>query len=107
MRGKTNHIDGDVLAHLARLRRRMSPGKRAAYDERIVAIRTVLELADHRRKRRLSQKTIAERMGVIQPVIARLEKPFDATWRRPSLSVLSRYAAALGLVLEVRLHRAA
>ncbi|MBI3016338.1 MAG: XRE family transcriptional regulator [Candidatus Tectomicrobia bacterium] len=107
MRGKTNHIDGDALAHLARLRRRLSPEERAAYDERILAIRTVLELADHRRKRRLSQKTIAERMGVTQPVIARLEKPFDAAWRQPSLSVLSRYAAALGLVLEVRLRRAA
>ncbi len=107
MRGKTNHIDGDVLTHLARLRRRLSPEERAAYDERILAIRTVLELAEHRRKRRLSQKTIAERMGVTQPVIARLEKPFDAAWRQPSLSVLSRYAAALGLVLEVRLRRAA
>lgn len=107
MRGKTNHIDGDVLAHLARLRRRMSPEERAAYDERILAIRTVLELAEHRRKRRISQNTIAERMGVTQPVIARLEKPFDAAWRQPSLSVLSRYAAALGLVLEVRLRRAA
>ncbi len=107
MRRQTNHIGGDVLAHLAQLRRRMSPEERAAYDERILAIRTVLELADHRRKRRLSQKTIAERMGVKQPVIARLEKPFDAAWRQPSLSVLSRYAAALGLVLEVRLRRAA
>ena len=107
MRKKADRIGGDVLAHLARLRRRMSPEERAAYDERILAIRTVLELADHRRKRRISQKTIAERMGVTQPVIARLEKPLDAAWRQPSLSVLSRYAAALGLVLEVRLRWAA
>ncbi len=107
MSRKASRIGGDVMAHLVRLRRRMSPGERAAYDERILAIRAVLELAEHRRKRRLSQKTIAERMGVTQPVIARLEKPFDAAWRQPSLSVLSRYAAALGLVLEVRLRRAA
>jgi phage-related protein len=38
-----------------------------------------------------------------QLVIARLEKPLEPTWRQPSLSVLSRYAAALGLVLEVPL----
>jgi len=107
MSRKASGIGGDVLAHLARLRRRMSPEERAAYDERVLAIRTVLELAEHRRKRRLSQKAIAERMGVTQPVIARLEKPFDAAWRQPSLSVLSRFAAALGLVLEVRLRRAA
>jgi transcriptional regulator with XRE-family HTH domain len=96
-----------VLAHLARLRRRTPPEERAAYDERILAIRTVLELAEHRRKRQLSQRIIAERMGVTQPVIARLEKPFDAAWHQPSLSVLSRYAAAMGLVLEVRLRCAA
>lgn len=46
-------------------------------------------------------------MGVSQPVIARPEKPLEPTWRQPSLSVLSRYAAALGLVLEVRLRPAA
>ncbi len=107
MKRKANEIGGDVLAHLARLRRRMSPDERAAHDERVLAIRTVLELAEQRRKRGLSQKMIAQRMGVTQPVIARLEKPFDSAWRQPSLSVLSRYAAALGLVLEVRLRRAA
>jgi transcriptional regulator with XRE-family HTH domain len=67
----------------------------------------VLELVEQRHKRRLSQRTLAERMGVSQPVIARLEKPLEPTWRQPSLSVLSRYAAALGLVLEVRLRPAA
>src|SRR3970282_1977359 len=102
---KASGIGGDVLAHLARLRRRMSPEERAAYDERVLAIRTVLELAEHRRKGRLSQKIIARPLGETPPVRPRLEKPFDAAWRHPSLSVLSRYAAALGLVLEVRLRR--
>lgn len=104
---KVNHIGGDVLAHLARLRRRMTPEERVTYDERILAIRTILELVEHRRKLRASQKTVADRMGVKQPVVARLEKPFESAWRQPSLSVLARYAAALGLVLEVRLRRAA
>jgi hypothetical protein len=41
-------------------------------------------------------------MGVSQPVVARPEKPLEPMWRPPSMSVLSRYAAALGLVLELR-----
>ncbi len=107
MRKKPNHVGANALAHFARLRRRLSADERAAYDERMLAIRAILELAEHRRKRRLSQRAIADQMGVKQPVVARLEKPFEPAWRQPSLSVLSRYAAALGLVLEVRLRRAA
>jgi transcriptional regulator with XRE-family HTH domain len=95
------------MTHLAALRKDMCAEERAAYDERVLAIRTVLELVEQRKKRRLAQRTVAERMGVSQPVIARLEKPLETTWRQPSLSVLSRYAAALGLALEVHLRPAA
>jgi len=95
------------LAHLAHLRRQLPPEERAAYDERVLAIHTILELAEHRRKQGLSQEQVAKGMGVSQPVIARLEKPFESSWRQPSLSVLARYAAALGLTLEVRVRRAA
>jgi DNA-binding XRE family transcriptional regulator len=107
MKARRQIADDDVAAHLAALRNRMTAEERAAYDERVVAIRTMLELVDHRKKRRLSQQTIADRMGVTQPVIARLEKPLEPKWRQPSLSVLSRYAAALGLILELRLRPAA
>lgn len=107
MKGRRQAGKNDVMAHLAALRNGMTAKERAAYDERVLAIRTVLELVEQRKKRRLSQRTIAERMGVSQPVIARLEKPLEPTWRQPSLSVLSRYAAGLGLVLEVRLRPAA
>lgn len=107
MRGKERPANEDPLAHLARLRRELPPEERAAYDERVLAMRTVLELAEHRRRRGLSQQQITKRMDVSQPVIARLEKPFEPSWRQPSLSVLSRYAAALGLTLEVRVRRAA
>ena len=107
MRGKGRAVAEDPLLHLTQLRRELSPEERAAYDERVLAIRTVLELAEHRRKQGMSQQQLAKRMGVSQPVIARLEKPFESNWRQPSLSVLSRYAAALGLTLEVRLRRVA
>jgi Trp operon repressor len=107
MPGRYQTVSDDVMAHLATLRKGMTAQERTAYDERRVAIRTVLELVEQRRKGRLSQRTVAARMGVSQPVIARLEKPLEAAWRQPSLSVLARYAAALGLVLEVRLRPAA
>ena len=100
-------VNDDLMRHLATLRRGMTAEERGAYDERLLAIRTVLELVEQRKKRRLSQRMIAERMGVTQPVIARLEKPLEATWRQPSLSVLSRYAAAVGLFLGARLRHAA
>ena len=107
MKGRRQAASDDVMAHLAKLQSDMSVEERAAYDERVLAVRTVLELVEQRKKRRLAQRTIADRMGVSQPVIARLEKPLEPSWRQPSLSVLSRYAAALGLVLEVRLRPAA
>ena len=107
MRGKERPANEDPLTHLARLRRELPPDERAAYDERILAMRTVLELAERRRGQGLSQQQVAKRMDVSQPVIARLEKPLESSWRQPSLSVLSRYAAALGLTLEVRVRRAA
>jgi ribosome-binding protein aMBF1 (putative translation factor) len=107
MPGRRQPMSDDVMTHLATLRKGMTAKERLAYDERRVAIRTVLELVEQRRKRRLSQQTVAARMGVSQPVIARLERPLEATWRQPSLSVLARYAAALGFVLEVRLLPAA
>ncbi len=100
-------VSEDVMSHLAAIRKGMTAQERVAYDERRLTIHTVLELVEQRKQRRLSQSAIAARMGVSQPVIARLEKPFEPTWRQPSLSVLSRYAAAMGLVLEVRLRSAA
>ena len=107
MKRRPRVASDDVMSHLAALRKGMTAEERASYDERVLAIRTVLELAEQRKRRRFAQRTIANRMGVSQPVIARLEKPFEPTWRQPSLSVLSRYAAALGLTLEVRLRPAA
>jgi DNA-binding XRE family transcriptional regulator len=107
MKGRRQAASDDVMAHLAKLRSDMTVEERAAYDERVLAVRTVLELVEQRKKRRLAQRTIADRMGVSQPVIARLEKPLEPSWRQPSLSVLSRYAAALGMVIEVRLRPAA
>jgi hypothetical protein len=97
----------DVMSRLVGLRSGLTAEEGATYDERVLAIRSVLDLVEQCKRRRLTQRTIADRMGVGQPVIARPENPFEPSWRQPCLSVLSRYAAALDMVLEVRLRLAA
>ena len=56
-----------------------------------------LRLADVRRRRGISQATIAEALDVSQPNISRIEREDDVY-----LSTLARYVAALGGHLEVR-----
>lgn len=56
-----------------------------------------LRLADVRRRRGISQATMAETLDVSQPNISRIEAEDDVY-----LSTLARYVAALGGHLEVR-----
>ncbi len=56
-----------------------------------------LRLAEVRRRRGISQATIAEALDVSQPNISRIEQEDDVY-----LSTLARYVAALGGHLEVR-----
>jgi HTH-type transcriptional regulator / antitoxin HipB len=80
-------------------RRPFPPEGRRAYKEASLAI----EVADQVRKLRLglglSQEELAERVGVTQPLIARLE----AGGQPPSLRTLERLADALDAGLSVRL----
>ena len=60
--------------------------------------RVVAELAAARRAEGLSQSAVAAQMGTSQPVVARLESgQVDVR-----LSTLSRYAAAVGRELDLR-----
>lgn len=63
-----------------------------------VALSVLRELMEARRKAGLSQTEVARRMGVPQSAVVRLE----AGTHSPTLSTLSRYAAAMGVTLEVR-----
>jgi DNA-binding XRE family transcriptional regulator len=56
-----------------------------------------LRLAEVRRRRRVSQATMAEALDVSQPNISRIEQEDDVY-----LSTVARYVAALGGHLEVR-----
>ena len=53
-------------------------------------------LVDLRKKHRLSQAVVAERMGVSQPTVAGFER-YDAN---PTLSTIRRYALAVGARLR-------
>jgi HTH-type transcriptional regulator / antitoxin HipB len=83
-------------ARQARIHR---PEAAAAYEQ----ARLRYELADAIRSRReelgWSQRQLAERAGMTQPGIAR----FESGGTTPTLPLLERLAAALGLTLQVRL----
>ena len=74
------------------------PAVKAAYDELEGEFALVRQLIDLRQKHGLSQRELARRAGMQQPVIARLEGG-----RPASLGTLRRVAAALDAQVEVRL----
>jgi len=75
------------------------PGAAAAYD----AARIRFELGEAVRRRRgelgLTQAQLAERAGLKQPAVAR----FEAGGTMPTIPMLERLAAALGMRLTVEL----
>lgn len=63
-----------------------------------LALSVLRELVEARKKAGLSQSDVARRMDVPQSAIVRLESGAHS----PTLTTLSRYAAAIGATLEVR-----
>lgn len=75
----------------------------AVYDEEAAKKELWLQLADARQAAGLTQEQMAQRLGVSQAQVARIEKRgYDAY----TLNTLRRYVAALGegFSLEVRIH---
>ena len=72
------------------------------FGKELEALGTEFELAraliEARARVGLSQSEVAARMGTSQPAVARLE-----SGRSPTLKSLERYAAALGMKIEIRL----
>ncbi len=78
------------------------PERRAIYEAEAAKSELWLQLAEARRAAGLTQKQMAERLGVSQAQVARIEKEgYDAY----TLTTLRRYVAALGddFTLEVRI----
>jgi hypothetical protein len=83
--------DQDFLEEVLALSEEEFPGFRALVDAAAERRRLMRELAALRKKKEISQKIVAKRMGTSQPVVARLETQSDA-----KESTLDSYAAAIG-----------
>ena len=59
----------------------------------------IKELISYRKRHKLTQQDIAEKSGIMRPNIARLE----AMKAEPSMDVLSRYAASMGMDIKISL----
>lgn len=80
------------------------PEYRKVYEEEAAKSELWLQLVEARQAAELTQKQLAERLGVSQAQVARLEQEgYDAY----TLNTLRRYVAALGeeYTLEVRIRR--
>lgn len=60
-------------------------------------------LLEARRRAGLTQAQVAERMGVRQSALARIETALTSRTHAPSLATLRKYADALGCRIEIRL----
>lgn len=65
--------------------------------EEMAVIDTLATLHAERLKQGLSQRALADRIGMKQPQLAKIER-LDSV---PSLATLNRYAAGLGLKLKL------
>ena len=73
------------------------PAFAAAYEEMQPEMNVIRALIDARLSQHLSQKDLSERTGIAQTEISRLENGS----RNPSIRLLQRLAAGMGMVLQV------
>jgi DNA-binding XRE family transcriptional regulator len=83
--------------------RRIDPEFRAAYDALEDEFAALDVLLKARREAGLTQTQVATRMGVSQPVLARLEGSLGKRKPSPTLATLRRYAEACGKKLVIRM----
>jgi len=79
------------------------PGVRAAaeaQEEEFVALDAMLQA---RQRAGLTQEQVAQRMGVKQSALARVESSLGSRKHAPSLATLRKYANAVGFRLEIKM----
>ena len=91
----------DPRAQLARELKK--PGFRREWKAIGEEFATLDALLEARRAAGLTQAEVAERMGVAQSALARIEASLTSQRHSPSLATLRKYAAAVGRRLEIRL----
>lgn len=76
---------------------------KVAYDALEDEFTALAALVHARTEAGLTQADVAERMGVKQPVVARIESSLGKKDHSPSLNTLRRYAEACGMKLVIRM----
>jgi DNA-binding XRE family transcriptional regulator len=92
----------DPKAH-AEKKRKADPAFRAAYDALEDEFAALAALLAARKDAGLTQADVAARMGVSQPVLARIESSLGSRKHSPSLETLRRYAGACGKKLVIQM----
>ena len=100
---KFNPVAFDPKAHAAKKRAESEQFKDAydALEDEFAALAVLLQA---RKEAGMTQADVAAKMGVSQPVLARIESSLGSRKHAPSLETLRRYAAACGkqLVIAMR-----
>ena len=86
---------------LAARKRASDPAFKQAYDALETEFAALAALLEARREAGLTQADVAQRMGVSQPVLARIESSLGSRKHTPSLNTLKRYAEACGKKLVI------
>ena len=91
----------DIDAELAEAMQ--TPEFRTAYDALRDEFATLDALLQARKEAGLTQAQVAERMGIKQSALARIESNLTGKKHSPTLATLRKYAEACGKRLEIRL----
>ena len=84
-------------------RRKADPKFAKAYDALDDEFAALAALLKARAVAGLTQAEVASRMGVSQPVVARIESSLGKKDHSPSLNTLRRYADACGMKLVIQM----
>jgi len=92
----------DPKAYVAK-KRKVDPAFHVAYDALEDEFAALAALLAARKDAGLTQADVAARMGVSQPVLARIESSLGSRKHSPSLETLRRYADACGKKLLIQM----
>jgi len=87
----------------AKKKRKQSAAFKEAYDALEDEFAVLDALLRARRDAGLTQAEVAARMGVSQPVLARIESSINSRKHSPTLATLRRYAEACGKKLVIQM----
>ena len=91
------------LTHEQLVKKALSNKKvKAEYDALETEFSILRQLIAARKKAGMTQEEVAKSMGTSTSVVGRLESSLGSTHHSPSISTLSRYVAAIGCHLEIR-----